>query len=115
MCNPTRKPPNQVTYLKGFTMNSFTLGLLPKIDFNTSTATAFRQRLESKWISTTTPKINYLSTTKFSIEFLQITCLGASIYKLQKTKTESDTIYLGGVQTVVEGVQMNNCATGFSN
>jgi hypothetical protein len=26
-------PPNQVTYLKGFSMESFTLVLLPKIDF----------------------------------------------------------------------------------
>jgi hypothetical protein len=40
-------PPNQVTYLKGSSMDSFTLGLLPKIDFNTSTATAHRQQLES--------------------------------------------------------------------
>jgi hypothetical protein len=33
---------------------------------------------------------------KFTTEFLQIICLGASIYKLQKTKTKSDTISLGG-------------------
>jgi len=29
----TRMPPNQVTYLKGSSMKSFTLGLFPKIDF----------------------------------------------------------------------------------
>jgi hypothetical protein len=33
MCNPTRTPPNQVTYLKGSSMESFTLGPTPKIDF----------------------------------------------------------------------------------
>jgi hypothetical protein len=27
-------PPNQVSYLKGSSMDSFTLELLPKIDFN---------------------------------------------------------------------------------
>jgi hypothetical protein len=26
-------PPNQISYLKGFLMDSFTLGLTPKIDF----------------------------------------------------------------------------------
>jgi hypothetical protein len=38
-CNPTRTPPNQVTYLKGSSMESFTLGPTPKIDFSFSTAT----------------------------------------------------------------------------
>jgi len=32
-CNPTRTPPNQVSYLKGSSMESFTLGSTPKIDF----------------------------------------------------------------------------------
>jgi hypothetical protein len=32
--NPTWTPPNQVFYLKGSSTDSFTLGLLPKIDFN---------------------------------------------------------------------------------
>jgi hypothetical protein len=31
--NPTWTPPNQVSYLKESSMDSFTLGLLPKIDF----------------------------------------------------------------------------------
>jgi hypothetical protein len=31
--NTTRTLPNQVTYLKGSSIESFTLGLLPKIDF----------------------------------------------------------------------------------
>jgi len=43
------------------------------------------QRLESKWISTATPKIFSLSTMEFTTEFLQFICLEASIYKLQKT------------------------------
>jgi hypothetical protein len=33
MCNPTRTFPNQIFHLKGFFMDSFTLGLNPKIDF----------------------------------------------------------------------------------
>jgi hypothetical protein len=45
--NLTLTPPNQVTYLKGSSMNSFTLGLLPKIDFNMSKVTAHWQPLES--------------------------------------------------------------------
>jgi hypothetical protein len=38
-CNPTRTPPNQVSYLKGSSMESFTLGPTPKIDFRLSAAT----------------------------------------------------------------------------
>jgi hypothetical protein len=33
MHNPMRTPSNQVSYLKGSLMESFTLELLPKIDF----------------------------------------------------------------------------------
>jgi hypothetical protein len=32
-CNPTRTLPNQVSYLKGSSMESFTLGPTTKIDF----------------------------------------------------------------------------------
>jgi hypothetical protein len=39
-CNPTRTLPNQVSYLKGSSMESFTLGPTPKIDFRCSIATA---------------------------------------------------------------------------
>jgi hypothetical protein len=35
-CNLTRTPPNQVTYLKGSSIESFTLGPTPKIEFNFS-------------------------------------------------------------------------------
>jgi hypothetical protein len=66
-------------------MESFTLGLLPKIDFNTSTTIALQQRVESKLISTITPKLYSLSSKEFNTKSLQITCLEASIYKLQKT------------------------------
>jgi hypothetical protein len=38
-CNPTRTLPNQVIYLKGPSMKSFTLGPTPKIDFKFSTTT----------------------------------------------------------------------------
>jgi hypothetical protein len=44
--NPTWMPPNQVTYFKGSSMDSFTLGLLPKIDF-TWTKSHTWQPLES--------------------------------------------------------------------
>jgi hypothetical protein len=37
-CNPTRTLSNQVSYLKGSSMESFTLGLTPKIDFRCSAA-----------------------------------------------------------------------------
>jgi hypothetical protein len=76
-----RTLPNQVTYLKQSSMDSFTLRLLPKIDFNMSTATALRQRLERKLISTITTKLYSLSSKEFNAEFLQITCLEASIYR----------------------------------
>jgi hypothetical protein len=32
-CNQTRMLPNQIFHLKGFLMDSFTLGPTPKIDF----------------------------------------------------------------------------------
>jgi hypothetical protein len=52
---------------------------------------------------------------EFTTEFLQITCLWAFIYRLQKSKIESSSIFLGGVQMVAEGVQTDNCATSFPN
>jgi hypothetical protein len=48
-CNPTRTLPNQVSYLKGSSMESFTLGLTPKIDFRCSEATAHLQWLQRKY------------------------------------------------------------------
>jgi len=81
-CNPTWTPPNQVTYFNGSSMESFTLGILPKIDFNMSRVTGLRQQLESKLISTITPKIFSLSSKELNTEFLQITFLEASIYRL---------------------------------
>jgi hypothetical protein len=66
-------------------MESFTLWLFPKIEFNMGTVTALRQRLESKLVSTVTPKLYSLSYKEFNIKFLQITCLKAYIYRLQKT------------------------------
>jgi hypothetical protein len=43
--NPTWTLPNEVTYLKGSSMESFTLGPTLKIDFNFSTATALANGL----------------------------------------------------------------------
>jgi hypothetical protein len=45
-CNPTGTLPNQVSYLKGSSMESFTLGPTPKIDFSCSAATAHLQWLQ---------------------------------------------------------------------
>jgi len=42
-CNPIRMPPNQIFHLKGFFMDSFTLGLTPKIDFTRTTNTHRKQ------------------------------------------------------------------------
>jgi hypothetical protein len=88
-CNPTQTPPNQVTYLKESSMESFILGPTPKIDFS-SHSNSTRKLLESEQIITITSKINSLSTMEFTTEFLQTTCLGASIYRLQKSKIASD-------------------------
>jgi hypothetical protein len=48
-CNPTRTLPNQVSYLKGSSMESFTLGPTPKIDFRCSTSTAHLKWLQRKY------------------------------------------------------------------
>jgi hypothetical protein len=45
-CNPTRTLPNQVSYLKGSSMESFTLGPTPKIDFTVDQITHFGKALE---------------------------------------------------------------------
>jgi hypothetical protein len=45
--NPTEHLPTKSPTWRGLSMDSFTLGLLPKIDFNTSTTTTHRQQLES--------------------------------------------------------------------
>jgi hypothetical protein len=50
-CNPTQTLPNQVSYLKGSSMESFILGPTPKIDFSCSAATAHLQWLEREQIS----------------------------------------------------------------
>jgi len=52
---------------------------------------------------------------EFTTEFLQTTCLGASIYRLQEFKFASDLNYLAGIQTVAEGVRTDNYATSFPN
>jgi hypothetical protein len=51
MCNQTRTLPNQVSYLKRSSMESFILGPSPKIDFSCSATTAHLQWLEREQIS----------------------------------------------------------------
>jgi hypothetical protein len=81
-CNPTRTLPNQVTYLKGSSIELFTLRPTPKTSIQHSNITQ-RQRLERDQLSTTTLKYNSLSSTEFNTEFLQFSSLGTSIYRLQ--------------------------------
>jgi hypothetical protein len=77
--NPTWTPSNQVTYLKGSSMDSINLGLLLKIDFNISTTTAQWQWFKSKLINKITHKLYSLVSKEFNIKILQIACLTASI------------------------------------
>jgi hypothetical protein len=74
-CNPTRTLPNQVYYLKGSSMESFTLGLTPKINFRCSTATAHLKWLQRK---------NYVSEQLWNSipNSCSSQCPGASIYRL---------------------------------
>jgi hypothetical protein len=76
MCNPTRTPPNQVSYLKGSSMESFTLGLTPKIDFRCSIATTHLQWLHRK---------NNVSEHLWNSipNSCSSQCPGASIYRLR--------------------------------
>jgi hypothetical protein len=74
-CNPTRTLPNQVSYLKGSSMESFTLGPTPKIDFRCSAATAHLQWLHRK---------NHVSEQLWNSipNSYSSQCQGASIYWL---------------------------------
>jgi hypothetical protein len=52
---------------------------------------------------------------EFTPEFLQTTCLKASIYRLQESKFAFELNNLGGVRTVAKGVRTDNCVIGFPN
>jgi hypothetical protein len=74
-CNPTRTLPNQVSYLKGSLMESFTLGPTPRIDFRCSATTAHLQWLQRKY--------HVFEQLWNSIpNSCSSECLGASIYRL---------------------------------
>jgi hypothetical protein len=98
-------------------MESFTLGLTPKIDFSSAQQqyTTTMATASERTIQHNNSKINSLSSTEFNIKFLQTTCPGASIYRLQESKFASNLNFLDGVQTVVEGVRTDNCVIDFSN
>jgi hypothetical protein len=74
-CNPTRTLPNQASYQKGSSMESFTLGPTPKIDFRCSTATIHLQWLQRK---------NHVSEQLWNSipNSCSSQCQGASIYRL---------------------------------
>jgi hypothetical protein len=74
-CNPTRTLSNQVSYLKGSSMESFTLGPTPKIDFRCSAATAHLQWLQRKY-HVSEQLWNSIPNSCSS------QCPGASIYRL---------------------------------
>jgi hypothetical protein len=75
MCNPTRTLPNQVSYLKGSSMESLTLGPTSKIDFRCSAATIHLQWLQRK---------NHVSEQLWNsiLNSCSSQCPGASIYRL---------------------------------
>jgi hypothetical protein len=62
--------PNQVTYLKGSSMDSFTLGLLSKIDFNKRAQQQHNDNsLRANESTQYLPKIYSLSIKEFNTEF----------------------------------------------
>jgi len=71
---------NQVSYLKGSSMDSFTLGLIPKIDFTQTvehTSAATWELADLRFSLNT-----FLSTMEFDTKFIQFTSLRPSIYRL---------------------------------
>jgi hypothetical protein len=74
-CNQTRTLPNQVTYLKGSSMESLTLGSTIKIDFRCSAATTHLIWLQRKY-HVSEQLWNSISNSCSS------QCPGASIYRL---------------------------------
>jgi hypothetical protein len=84
MCNPTRTLPNQVSYLKGSSMESFTLGPTPKIDFSCSAATTHLQWLLRKRNQLNNLENNFSEHLWNSIlNSSSSQCPGASIYRLR--------------------------------
>jgi hypothetical protein len=71
-CNRSRTLPNQVSYLKGSSMESFTLGPTPKIDFSCSATTTHLQWLQRKLNQLTIFKITSLSTCGIQYRILAV-------------------------------------------
>jgi hypothetical protein len=112
--NPTRTLPNQVSYLKGSSMESFTLGPTPKIDFRCSAVTTHLQWLQMK---------NHVSEQLWNSipNSCSSQCPGASIYRLGAQMSVRQNI--GGRRPDgghgppgrwTWAVRTDNCATGFS-
>jgi hypothetical protein len=62
-------PPNEVSYLKGSSMDCFTLGLPPKINFNYEQEQHNNNDLRTIGSSQFLPKIYSLSYKEFNTEF----------------------------------------------
>jgi hypothetical protein len=76
--------PDQVSYLKGSSMESFTLRPTPKIDFRCSATTTHLQWLQRKLISLIISQNNFSEHLWNSIpNFCSSQCQGASIYRLR--------------------------------
>jgi len=93
-CNPTRMPPNQVSYLKGSLMESFILEPTSKIYFRCSTATAHLQWLQRKLISSTIFQ-NYFSEHLWNSipNSCSSKCPWASIYRLRCRMGDCSNMY----------------------
>jgi hypothetical protein len=85
-CNPTQTLPNQVSYLKGSSMESFILDPTSKIDFRCSAATAHLKWLQRK-NNVSEQLWNSISNSCTS------QCPGASIYRLRCRMGDCSDMY----------------------
>jgi hypothetical protein len=65
-------PPNQVSYLKGFSIESFTLGPTPKIDFSLSATTAHTTMALERTNQLNNLTNNSLSSSGFEYRILAV-------------------------------------------
>jgi hypothetical protein len=84
-CNPTQMLPNQVTYLKGSSIESFTLGPTPKIDFSLQLSTLVKRLQRDWWL--------LWALMEFTSNSCSSQCLGASIYRLRCRMGDCSVMY----------------------
>jgi hypothetical protein len=98
-CNPTRRLPNQVSYLKGSSMESFILGTSPKIDFSCSAVTAHLQWLERQ-ISSNNLTNNSLSSEGIQYRILAVLNAQGPLFIGWGFKWATAVIYMDAIRTV---------------